>query len=58
MKTLKKILTEKQLSLAKMYARKADLDEQMIIDWLEWWKVTFSELSQGILGTDYALWEL
>jgi len=35
MKTLKKILTEKQLTLAKMYARKAGLDEQMIIDWLE-----------------------
>lgn len=45
----RKETTEKQKDLIKMYAKKANLDFQMCLDWVEGWKVTMSELSMWIL---------
>lgn len=39
----------KKNDLIKMYAKKAWLKFEMCKDWVEWGKVTMSELSQGIL---------
>lgn len=44
-------LTYAQRQLAKMYAMKANVDEQFVIEKLENKEVTFTELAQGILWT-------
>lgn len=43
-------LTEKQIKFAYIYAKKAKVDVEWLIDQLEKWKTTFKELQQGILG--------
>jgi len=44
-----KKLSDKQIKLAYMYAKRSKVDVYWLIDKLEKWEVTFSELQQGIL---------
>lgn len=48
LKIMKK-LSDKQIKLAYMYAKRSKIDVYWLIDKLEKWEVTFSELQQGIL---------
>jgi hypothetical protein len=42
-------MTEKQLRLIELFARKAKIDKEIVIEWVETGKTTINELSQGIL---------
>jgi hypothetical protein len=46
---MKKGLTDKQVKFAEMYARRARLSVETLIERLETGMVTFKELQQGIL---------
>lgn len=43
-------LTEKQVKFAYIYAKKAKVDPEWLLEQLEKGKTTFKELQQGILG--------
>lgn len=51
-------LTEKQIKLCEMYARKAGLKARMIIDWVESGSTTMAELASWVLWESVELWEL
>ena len=44
-------LTDAQLKLIAMYAKKADLKVAMVEEWIRDEKITISELSQWVLWT-------
>jgi len=43
-------MTSAQKKLVTMYAKKAKLNPNEVIKWVEEWKVTISEISLWILG--------
>lgn len=42
-------ITDKQYKLLQTYANKAKLSVEQLVDWVENGKVSFSEITQGIL---------
>lgn len=44
-------LTDKQINLLSIYAKKAKISLDQAIEWVEDWECTVSEISQWLLGT-------
>jgi hypothetical protein len=44
------MLSENQIRLLEMYAKKSKVSLDQLVEWVEEGKTTISEISQGILG--------